>query len=305
MPFVPDYESWLNRPREPDLYKDEYVPLKKWQGPYEGFYFGTGDQGLGYYRDHDRHRLAEHYTLVGPDFTVRTKGASDAAKGRGYYYAHDPSRAEGLKPPEPESEGVRVAPGAERDAVRAAGLVTRKKWDEAAGAWVEVTIEDSKNAPSVVPTPAAPAIAPQGLPVIERPSWHPAPGASQATAAATALVPTPAPPTPVEPDEPTADVPSFYFSDEGELVKVYVPLDGVKAKVPADGVTCEFTASSFHLRVRGYDADGRVLRLRAKQLFGDVVPAESKHRVLNNKVVVTLKKRTVGSAWARVDVATA
>ncbi len=80
------------------------------------------------------------------------------------------------------------------------------------------------------------------------------------------------------------------------MAKVFVQLEGV-GQLPKDAVEAEFGDSSLQLTVRGYrKGSGTVLRLCVKRLAGEIVPADCKHRVLANKVVLTLAKRPRSTA---------
>ena len=74
-----------------------------------------------------------------------------------------------------------------------------------------------------------------------------------------------------------------------------MPLEGLRARVEGGEthVECSFTPDSFTLEVRGYKA-GAVLRLAPRRLLGEIVPDESRFKVLANKVIVTLYKATEG-----------
>ena len=83
--------------------------------------------------------------------------------------------------------------------------------------------------------------------------------------------------------------PSFGW-EKGEYgaawVKVYVSLEGVGAA--KDSVQCDFTSSSFDLRVE--DLGGKSYRLVKRNLSHDIVAAESKCVVKRNTIIVKLKK---------------
>lgn len=82
---------------------------------------------------------------------------------------------------------------------------------------------------------------------------------------------------------------SYQFLDDEGIAKVYIPLEGV-GKLAEDCIVSEFHEKSLDLSIRGYKV-GKVLRLSVKELDGEVVPEQCKHRALQNKVVVTLKKK--------------
>lgn len=82
---------------------------------------------------------------------------------------------------------------------------------------------------------------------------------------------------------------SYQFLDDEGIAKVYIPLEGV-GKLSEECIASEFGEKSLDLSISGYKP-GKVLRLGVKELDGEIVPEECKHRVLQNKVVVTLKKK--------------
>lgn len=45
-------EAMLRRARQRE-YKDEFKPAREWEGPKEGYFFGTGNKGTGYYLDEE------------------------------------------------------------------------------------------------------------------------------------------------------------------------------------------------------------------------------------------------------------
>eukprot|EP00927_Polykrikos_kofoidii_P039067 TRINITY_DN334_c0_g1_i5.p1 TRINITY_DN334_c0_g1~~TRINITY_DN334_c0_g1_i5.p1 ORF type:complete len:280 (-),score=56.16 TRINITY_DN334_c0_g1_i5:171-947(-) len=71
------------------------------------------------------------------------------------------------------------------------------------------------------------------------------------------------------------------------LVTVDIRMKGVEA-LPAEAVTCDFTESSFDLKVIGFE--GANHRMVKTNLDKDIVPAESSVRVKKNHVIVTLQK---------------
>uniref|UniRef100_A0A7S2Y2M6 CS domain-containing protein n=1 Tax=Fibrocapsa japonica TaxID=94617 RepID=A0A7S2Y2M6_9STRA len=78
--------------------------------------------------------------------------------------------------------------------------------------------------------------------------------------------------------------------DQGEYnspwVFIYISLDGVGAC--KDRVACDFTKSSFDLKV--IDLDGKNYRLLKDNLDKDIVPSESKCIVKKNRITIKLKK---------------
>lgn len=71
------------------------------------------------------------------------------------------------------------------------------------------------------------------------------------------------------------------------LVSVDVRLKGVEA-LPKESITCDFTESSFDLKVAGLD--GKNYRFLRTNLDKDIVPAESEVKVKKNHVIVVLQK---------------
>jgi len=72
-----------------------------------------------------------------------------------------------------------------------------------------------------------------------------------------------------------------------EEVVVDIRMKGVEA-LKSEAVTCDFTESSFDLKVVGFE--GKNHRMLKTNLDKDIVPAESSVRVKKNHVIVTLKK---------------
>uniref|UniRef100_A0A7S0RK40 CS domain-containing protein n=1 Tax=Chlamydomonas leiostraca TaxID=1034604 RepID=A0A7S0RK40_9CHLO len=107
---------------------------------------------------------------------------------------------------------------------------------------------------------------------------------------------------PIEAAEPIEPVTSGYlFSDEGSTVKVYLPCEGVGAKCSSGEarVSSSFEPKSLCLDIRGMREGGRVIRLSIKEMAGAVEPDECSHKVLANKVVLTLKKASSGP-WSKL-----
>jgi hypothetical protein len=81
----------------------------------------------------------------------------------------------------------------------------------------------------------------------------------------------------------------YSFSNEATCVKVYLPLEGVGARVGKNDVMCTFERRSLSVVIRGY-TEGRSLRFGCSCLYGEVDPSGCGVRVLANKVMVTLAK---------------
>eukprot|EP00798_Chlamydomonas_sp_ICE-L_P025434 gene25434-11094_t len=83
---------------------------------------------------------------------------------------------------------------------------------------------------------------------------------------------------------------SYQFLDDGKVVKVYVPLEGVGAAIEESDVSSSFEAKSLELTVRNFKLK-RVLRLVVKELNGDIVPEFCKHKKAANRIILTLQKK--------------
>mmetsp|Transcript_28209 Transcript_28209/g.44388 ORF Transcript_28209/g.44388 Transcript_28209/m.44388 type:complete len:260 (+) Transcript_28209:71-850(+) len=100
----------------------------------------------------------------------------------------------------------------------------------------------------------------------------------------------PAPPaSSAQPKKVFTSIDSFSW-DQGEYntpwVTIYLFLDGVGAV--KDNVTSNFTASSFDVTIT--DLNGKNYRLIKENLDKEIIPAESKHIVKANKIIIKLKK---------------
>lgn len=94
---------------------------------------------------------------------------------------------------------------------------------------------------------------------------------------------------------------SFQFLDEGDWVKVYLPLDGL-ADLPADAVTADVGERALTATVRGLP-DGAMHVFTVAALQHAVVVEECSCRVLKSRVVVKLKKAVVGTStptWTKL-----
>ena len=119
----------------------------------------------------------------------------------------------------------------------------------------------------------------------EAPAPPPAPkllsrGPATASAGASSSSPAPAP--------PPVTIRDYAWSDDGAVVKVYVPLPGVRK----DATTVEIRDDGVDLRSTVANA---VYVLRLRKLFDRVYPSASSYKVLESKdkVVLTLAKRPV------------
>lgn len=138
---------------------------------------------------------------------------------------------------------------------------------------------------------------------------------SSATVSAAAPAPAPAPaavpkPVPV-PEAAGAGVsraPITYTSvgygwesnNDGFVeVTILSGLEGVGA-LPRENVVCDFTKTSFDLRVHGLDSGKRNARLRVPHLDKEIDPAGSKIKIGKNRVTVLLKKVNTWDYWANL-----
>ncbi|EFJ46490.1 hypothetical protein VOLCADRAFT_105478 [Volvox carteri f. nagariensis] len=104
------------------------------------------------------------------------------------------------------------------------------------------------------------------------------------------------PPVPVVLERSVAEVtPSvvtifnYAWADDGEVVKVYIPLEGVGEKCSDDDIKATFETRLFQVDVHGFKP-GQVQRLLISKLSGEISPDGCRARKLANKLVVTLKK---------------
>merc|ERR1712183_759472 len=70
-------------------------------------------------------------------------------------------------------------------------------------------------------------------------------------------------------------------------VSVDVRMKGIES-LPKESVTCDFTESSFDLKIIGFE--GKNHRMVKTNLDKDIVPSESSVKVKKNHVIVTLQK---------------
>ena len=96
-------------------------------------------------------------------------------------------------------------------------------------------------------------------------------------------------------DVTTYETLKYGFSSEGADVEVLLlDLPGVGA-LPRDAVSCDFTATSFDLRIRGLA--GRNYRLRIPQLEKEIVPHDSRVVVGKSRVTLKLRKAQPWDWW--------
>lgn len=118
----------------------------------------------------------------------------------------------------------------------------------------------------------------------------PSPAAAAATPAASPAADSKPVRVQVKPAGPWTEITTFALDLGGydkPHVSVDVRLKGVE-NLPSEAVTCDFTDSSFDLKVVGLD--GQNHRMVKTNLDKDIVPGESSVRVKKNHVVVMLQK---------------
>ena len=82
---------------------------------------------------------------------------------------------------------------------------------------------------------------------------------------------------------------SYQFLDRGKVAKVYIPMEGI-GDLPDDLIETSFTETSMTVDIRGIKQN-KIMRLAVSELDGEVLPEECYHRKMDNKVVITLKKK--------------
>jgi calcyclin binding protein len=89
---------------------------------------------------------------------------------------------------------------------------------------------------------------------------------------------------------------SYGWEQNKEFVEVMIlsGIDGV-GLLPKEAVTCEFTPTSFDLKIFGLGGDN--YRLRVTNLDKDIVPNKSKLQIKKNRVVIQLKKQGEYDHW--------
>mmetsp|Transcript_17679 Transcript_17679/g.38566 ORF Transcript_17679/g.38566 Transcript_17679/m.38566 type:complete len:310 (-) Transcript_17679:17-946(-) len=178
-------------------------------------------------------------------------------KDKSYYYAHQPRDTGGPPAPAPNPDGMRlnttvahsVDNTTEENASPGTALNDRSTYYYA-------------HAPRNTSEPAAPEPQADGW-VLGR---------------AAADLPT-----------PEETIQKFIFSDEADVVKVYLPLEGIGKKVTKDDVQCTFGQRSLAVVVRGY-VEGKQLVFGVPCLYSEIDPSACSCKVLTNKVVLTLTK---------------
>jgi hypothetical protein len=97
--------------------------------------------------------------------------------------------------------------------------------------------------------------------------------------------------------EATEAITTYQFLDDGDKVKVYIPLDGI-GDISPESISSSFDDQSFTLEVRNYKPN-KVLRLAVRELHGRIAVQECLHKKLSSKIVVTLKKADSGK-WFKL-----
>jgi len=91
----------------------------------------------------------------------------------------------------------------------------------------------------------------------------------------------------VLPTRTQVTITSYYWDEEKQFVKIYIPLEGIGNHSP-ENIKSHFTDDSFDLTI--LDFKDQDLRFGLPNLFARIDPKESKHRVLPNKIILSLKK---------------
>mmetsp|Transcript_36416 Transcript_36416/g.84032 ORF Transcript_36416/g.84032 Transcript_36416/m.84032 type:complete len:259 (-) Transcript_36416:167-943(-) len=95
-------------------------------------------------------------------------------------------------------------------------------------------------------------------------------------------------------------VSKYSWADEGDFVCIYVSAEGEPEAIEA--ATCgeikvNFDARSVDVRIAG---SAKEFALSLKQLEGEIVPEESRHRVSAGKRIVVKMKKKRGGTWTRL-----
>ena len=92
--------------------------------------------------------------------------------------------------------------------------------------------------------------------------------------------------------------PKYGFSAEGDFVEILVlDLNGV-GSLPKEQVTCDFTATSFDLRVHGLN--GKNYRVLVPALEKEITAKDSKLVMGKNRVTIKLKKQNSWDYWTQL-----
>ena len=103
---------------------------------------------------------------------------------------------------------------------------------------------------------------------------------------------------------------TYQLMDDGGMVKVYVPLEGIgtvgrlagggPTDIDPEAVQWECGERSLSLTVLKLKVGVR-LQLVVRELHAEVVPGESTLKVLRSKILLTLKKADEKKAWSKLS----
>merc|ERR1712118_37278 len=87
---------------------------------------------------------------------------------------------------------------------------------------------------------------------------------------------------------------SYYFIDEDDFVKLYVPLEG-DGTLEAEAIKFQLTERELNLKVSGLSKQSSetTQELNLTRLYGEVDKSKSKYRILKNRknsILITLHK---------------
>lgn len=99
-----------------------------------------------------------------------------------------------------------------------------------------------------------------------------------------------------QPKHYTKSITTYAWDQSDKFLKIYVTVNGVQ-NISKDNITTEFTESSFRLHV--YDLDNLDYVCSVVNLFDDIIPEKSYHKVKTDSVLVMLKKKEE-KTWAYV-----
>lgn len=88
----------------------------------------------------------------------------------------------------------------------------------------------------------------------------------------------------------------YQFLDDGDKVKVYLPLEGI-GSLPEASVSATHTATSLEVIIEGFKPN-KLLKLVVKETNGEIKECSAKK--LKDKVVVTLIKAN-SSSWSKLS----
>jgi calcyclin binding protein len=110
------------------------------------------------------------------------------------------------------------------------------------------------------------------------------------------------PVAPVKPSIPkgryTKEITTYGWDQSDAFMKIYVSdLKGVQ-NLNKENISLECSKNGFKLKIQ--DLDGKDVMLQISNLFDEIIPSESKHKVKTDTVLVMLKKQEKGKTWAYV-----